>query len=102
MFISTTWVVLGLMRDTTSPRAGTAGREWHGGARGVGDRSGPGCLVGAVPRRDGPRDPAPVGALVPARTARPGRPQEPAAARGAARARRPRPAAALHRQPGLG
>src|SRR5690348_15883844 len=59
-------------------------------------------MAGAVPRRDGPRDPPPVGALVPARPARPGRPQEPAAAGCPARARRPRPAPALHRQPGLG
>src|SRR4051812_1383180 len=87
--------------DTTWPRVATAS-GWRGGVRQTGDRGGPGRLAGAVPRRDGPRDPAPVGALVPARAARPGRPQEPAAARGAARARRPRPAAALHPQPGPG
>src|SRR6476661_6140330 len=87
--------------DTTWPRVATAS-GWSGGVRQTGDRGGPGRLAGAVPRRDGPRDPAPVGALVPARPDRPGRPQEPAAARGPARARRPRPAAALHRQPGLG
>ena len=42
------------------------------------------------------------GPALPGGPARPGRAQEPAADGGPARAERPRPAAALHRQPGLG
>src|SRR5688572_10137928 len=84
-----------------SPQVAMAEEVWHGGARRIGDRRGPGRLAGAVSRGDGPQDAAAVGALVPARPARPRRPQEPPAARDAAWAGWPRPAPALHRQHGL-